>query len=131
LHPRQHLRRERLLTISVFTTTKPAGGVLQRASLSFLRADDCVCRESLRDEGGSMPQIDPERPLETPRMVLEPLVADHATALFETLQHPDLYTYIPQDPPSSLDALKIRYAALPTRHSPDGQEDWLNWALRQ
>jgi RimJ/RimL family protein N-acetyltransferase len=78
-----------------------------------------------------MPQIDPERPLETPRLLLEPLVADHATALFEALQHPNLYTYIPQDPLSSLEALKIRYAALSTRHSPDGQEDWLNWALRQ
>ena len=78
-----------------------------------------------------MPQIDPERPLETPRLLLEPLVADHAAALFESLRPPDLYSYIPQDPPSSLEALKIRYAALSTRHSPDGQEDWLNWALRQ
>ncbi len=78
-----------------------------------------------------MPQIDPERPLETPRLLLEPLVADHAAALFEALQAPDLYPYIPQDPPSSLDALKIRHTALASRRSPDGQEDWLNWVLRQ
>ena len=78
-----------------------------------------------------MSRIDPELPLETPRLLLEPLAVSHATALFEALQAPALYTYIPQDPPSSLEALMARYAALASRRSPDGQEDWLNWALRQ
>ncbi|HEX5546914.1 MAG TPA: GNAT family N-acetyltransferase [Ktedonobacterales bacterium] len=78
-----------------------------------------------------MARIDPEHPLETSRLLLEPLVLGHATALFEALQAPELYTYIPQEAPSSLEALTTRYAALANRRSLDGQEDWLNWALRQ
>ncbi|HEY7340626.1 MAG TPA: GNAT family protein [Ktedonobacterales bacterium] len=78
-----------------------------------------------------MSRTDVELPLETPRLLLEPLVVGHATLLFEALHSSDLYTYIPQDPPSSLEALKTRYAALSSRRSPDGQEVWLNWALRQ
>lgn len=78
-----------------------------------------------------MARIDPELPLETPRLLLEPLVVGHATALFEALQAPTLYTYIPQDPPPSLEALTSRYATLASRRSPDGHESWLNWALRQ
>jgi RimJ/RimL family protein N-acetyltransferase len=69
--------------------------------------------------------------VQTPRLLLEPLVTGHAIALFEALQAPDLYIYIPQEPPSSLGALTARYAALSSRRSPDGHEAWLNWALRQ
>lgn len=78
-----------------------------------------------------MARIDPERSRETPRLLLEPLVTGHATALFETLQAPELYTYIPQEAPASLEALTARFEALSGRHSPDGHEVWLNWALRQ
>lgn len=78
-----------------------------------------------------MPESDPEYPLETTRLRLEPLTALHAAALFDALQAPELYTYIPRDPPASLRALDTRYNSLASRHSPDGQEWWLNWALRQ
>jgi len=64
--------------------------------------------------------IDPEQPLETPRLLLEPLVPSHAAALYAALQAP----------PASLDALVARYTAIATRHSPDGREGWLNWAAR-
>jgi RimJ/RimL family protein N-acetyltransferase len=74
---------------------------------------------------------DIERPIETPRLVLEPLVAAHAEALFPALQAPELYQFIPQDSPRSLGDLAARYAILATRHSPDGTEVWLNWVLRQ
>ncbi|HEU4785490.1 MAG TPA: GNAT family N-acetyltransferase [Ktedonobacterales bacterium] len=78
-----------------------------------------------------MARINPERSLETPRMLLEPIVVGHAAALFESLQAPKLYTYIPQEAPASLEALTARFEALSGRRSPDGHEDWLNWALRQ
>lgn len=78
-----------------------------------------------------MALIDPEIPLETPRLLLEPLVARHAAALYEALQAPELYTFIPQDQPSTLESLIARYTALSRRRSPDGREVWLNWALRQ
>jgi RimJ/RimL family protein N-acetyltransferase len=46
------------------------------------------------------------------------------------LQDPSIYAFIPTEPPSSLSALKDRYARLATRHSADRSEIWLNWAVR-
>jgi ribosomal-protein-alanine N-acetyltransferase len=66
----------------------------------------------------------------TPRLQLEPLVAAHAPALYPLLQDAALYSYIPQEPPDSLEALTARYRMLATRRSPAGGEIWLNWAVR-
>lgn len=68
--------------------------------------------------------------LATPRLVLEPLVAAHAERLFEGMSSPTLYTFIPQEPPRSIEALRARYERLEGRASPDGTERWLNWAAR-
>lgn len=69
--------------------------------------------------------------LNAPGLVLEPLTAANAGELFPRLQDPALYTYIPQDPPPSLEALRARYARLESRRSPDGNELWLNWVARR
>lgn len=66
----------------------------------------------------------------TPRLLLEPLVEAHAAVLYPLLQDVRLYTFIPQGPPASSEALAARYRALSARRSPDGSEIWLNWALR-
>lgn len=71
-----------------------------------------------------------EHRLETTRLILEPLVVSHAQALYVALQASELYRFIPRDPPPSPDSLAARYATLATRHSPDGQELWLNWVVR-
>jgi RimJ/RimL family protein N-acetyltransferase len=63
-------------------------------------------------------------------MLLEPLVVSHAQTLYPLLQDARLYTYIPEDPPASVEALATRYRRLEARRSPDGQEIWLNWAAR-
>ncbi|HEY7415397.1 MAG TPA: GNAT family N-acetyltransferase [Ktedonobacteraceae bacterium] len=75
--------------------------------------------------------IQPEAVLETSRLWLEPLHPSHASVLYEFLQSPAIYTFIPEDPPISLEALTTRYQRLSSRRSPDGQEIWLNWAMRQ
>ena len=67
--------------------------------------------------------------LTTPRLVLEPLVPDHADALFAGLSDPLLYTYIPGDPPASVGALRARYPRLGLRWSPGGLERWVNWGV--
>lgn len=77
-----------------------------------------------------MDLIAPERILETPRLLLEPLVPDHASAIYEQLLDKRLYQFIPQDPPTSLQVVENRYIALSSRLSPDGQEAWLNWVMR-
>jgi ribosomal-protein-alanine N-acetyltransferase len=79
----------------------------------------------------SLPFIEPEALLETPRLVLEPLQISHALALYEPLQAAPIYDYIPETPPASVEALATRYQRLSSRKSPDEQEAWLNWAMRE
>ncbi len=73
---------------------------------------------------------DAETPLLTARLLLEPVRSEHAASLFAPLQDPRLYTYIPDDPPTSLEALQDRYRRWERRISPDGREVWLNWIAR-
>jgi [ribosomal protein S5]-alanine N-acetyltransferase len=68
--------------------------------------------------------------LQTPRFALEPLRASHAAEMFEALSNPAHYTYIPQNPPASLEVLRQRFERLEGRRSPNGNELWLNWAIR-
>jgi RimJ/RimL family protein N-acetyltransferase len=71
-----------------------------------------------------------EAVLHTPRLRLEPQMPAHADELFGPLSDPRLYTHVPQEPPSSLDALRERLALLAARRSPQGDELWLNWVVR-
>ena len=71
-----------------------------------------------------------EASLFTTRLALEPVRAEHAALLFTSLQDPHLYTFIPDDPPVSLDALEGRYQRWERRVAPDECEIWLNWAAR-
>ena len=67
--------------------------------------------------------------LRTPRLTLEPQVADHADAMFAVLSDPAIYEF-ENEPPPSVDWLRQRYARLETRRSADGSEAWLNWVIR-
>lgn len=71
----------------------------------------------------------PIRPLETPRLVLEPQVATHADEMFIVLSDPAIYEF-ENAPPISTAALRERYRALELRQSPDGAQLWLNWTVR-
>jgi [ribosomal protein S5]-alanine N-acetyltransferase len=70
-----------------------------------------------------------ERRIDTDRLRLEPLRADHAALLWPALCDPLLYAHVPQDPPASAQWLAQRYALLASRLSPEGDELWLNWVL--
>lgn len=80
---------------------------------------------STSDPAGSL-----DVPLSTTRLLLEPLVAAHAQAVYPLLLDERLYTYIPQEPPPSVEWLAARYQRLTARRSPDGQQIWLNWVAR-
>jgi [ribosomal protein S5]-alanine N-acetyltransferase len=71
-----------------------------------------------------------ETTLETGRLVLEPLLPEHAPLLFEGLADERLHRFIPTDAPESAEALETRYRKLSSRRSPDGAEVWLNFAMR-
>lgn len=68
--------------------------------------------------------------LTTARLVLDSLGAAHARALYPLLRDESLYTYIPQESPSSIEAVIARYRRLEARRSPDGRQIWLNWVAR-
>lgn len=68
--------------------------------------------------------------LTTTQLVLDPLVAGHAEAMFELLSEKALYRYLDYPPPLSVEHLRNLYARLESRQSPDGTELWLNWVVR-
>lgn len=82
-------------------------------------------------EDTTLDLVHPEAVLDTARLWLEPLHPSHAWALYELLQSPAIYAFLPEDPPTSAEALATRYQRLSSRRSPDGQKLWLNWAMRQ
>src|SRR5215831_11239974 len=72
-----------------------------------------------------------EAVLQTRRLDLEPLAERHVEELWAPLADPLLYQHVPQDPPQSLDALRERFALLSQRRSPQGDQLWLNWVMRE
>ena len=63
-------------------------------------------------------------------ITLEPRAVAHAEELFAMLSEPEIYRYLDEDPPQSIDALKQKFARTESLKSPDGSEDWLNWVVR-
>lgn len=63
------------------------------------------------------------------RVVLHPLRAEHADALFPILSDRELSRYTPRPRWSTLDELRAYYARLESRRSNEGLEHWLNWAI--
>lgn len=59
---------------------------------------------------------------------LEPQVAAHAGAMFDVLCDPAIYEH-ENEPPSSLEWLRTRFARLESRLSADGSQRWLNWVV--
>ncbi|HWT06183.1 MAG TPA: GNAT family N-acetyltransferase [Xanthomonadales bacterium] len=68
-------------------------------------------------------------PLDTERLLLEPIRADHADGMFEGLREPSLYAYQTDEPPRDVASLRERYARLGSGHSTDELAHWLNWIL--
>lgn len=62
-------------------------------------------------------------------LTLEPQLAAHADEMFVVLSDPAIYEY-EGEPPRSASGLRERFAALETRRSPNGKEQWLNWVIR-
>jgi RimJ/RimL family protein N-acetyltransferase len=68
-------------------------------------------------------------PLETDRLRLEPIRADHADGMFDGLRDSSLYAYQADEPPRDVASLRERYARLASGHSTDELAHWLNWIL--
>ena len=68
------------------------------------------------------------RDFSSPRLTMELITQKHAIRAFGVVRDENLYTYLPEKPPS-LAELEKRYAFWECRDSPDGTEYWLNWAV--
>jgi ribosomal-protein-alanine N-acetyltransferase len=63
-------------------------------------------------------------------VTLEPRTAAHAEALYALLADPAVCEFLDDEPPVSVEVLRVRLARSETRRSPDGKEHWLNWIVR-
>lgn len=62
-------------------------------------------------------------------ILLQPLCVAHADEMFGVLADPAIYEF-ENEPPQSVASLQTRYAKLEARVSSEGDEQWLNWAIR-
>jgi RimJ/RimL family protein N-acetyltransferase len=69
-------------------------------------------------------------PIETGRLLLEPLRPEHAAEMAPLLADPALYVYTGGDPPSEAE-LGERYERQARGRPADGRELWLNWIVRE
>jgi RimJ/RimL family protein N-acetyltransferase len=67
--------------------------------------------------------------IEAGSLTLEPQTAAHAEEMFAVLSDPAIYEY-ENEPPPSLEWLRVRFTQLESGRSADGQEQWLNWVIR-
>jgi RimJ/RimL family protein N-acetyltransferase len=76
------------------------------------------------------PPAEEELVLRTARLDLLPMTEADAPRMYDLLADPALYAYTGDAPPESVAALRRLYAYREARHSPDGNELWLNWIAR-
>lgn len=69
-------------------------------------------------------------PIQTPRLLLEPLAVRHAAEMVQVLAAPQLYLFIGGRPPT-LGELTERYQRLVAGPSAGRSEGWLNWVIRR
>lgn len=63
-----------------------------------------------------------------PAIVARPLRPEYAEELFGYLVEPDLYAFIPDEPPAGIAELRGEFERL-SAGSPSGRERWLNWVM--
>ena len=69
--------------------------------------------------------------LRSHRLILSPMVRDDACELFGLLRELWLHRYTGNAPPASVGALRQKIRLWEGRRSPEGDELWLNWTVRQ
>jgi RimJ/RimL family protein N-acetyltransferase len=60
---------------------------------------------------------------------LQPATVAHVTDMFAVLSDPQIYRYLDDEPPPSVEHLRSVYQRREKRQSPDGSEQWLNWVV--
>ncbi len=68
-------------------------------------------------------------PIETPRLLLEPLVSAHADMAFGPMQDDAIYEWISMNKPRTVESLRANWERLASRLSTDGADAWPVWAI--
>jgi RimJ/RimL family protein N-acetyltransferase len=82
-------------------------------------------RQFKKDEEAGLPD------LRTPRLRLIAQTVRHAAPMYPILKDTSIYAFADDEPPSSVGALRERFARLEERKSPDNREAWFNWVIRR
>ena len=67
--------------------------------------------------------------LETPRLLLQPVMGVHADAAFGLMQEDAIYQWISMNKPRTVETLRADWTRLESRMSADGTEAWPVWAI--
>ena len=67
--------------------------------------------------------------IETPRLLICPLMGSHADAAFGPLQNDAIYEWISMNKPRTPESLRENWTRLESRLSTDGTEAWPVWAI--
>ena len=68
-------------------------------------------------------------PVETPRLLLTPLMGSHADAAFDPMQDDAIYEWISMNKPRTVESLRANWTRLESRLSTDGDNAWPVWAI--
>lgn len=71
----------------------------------------------------------PEKDLWTERLRLSPLRVEDASAFWEVLRDPAIYTWIERDPPATPAEVEARFARIARRTEFGREDQWLNWTV--
>lgn len=67
--------------------------------------------------------------MRTRRLRIETLAVDHANVVFASQLDPRIYTFIPEEPYTTVEALAERYGMLVRGAREGSGETWLNWVM--
>ncbi len=68
-------------------------------------------------------------PILTPRLELRRTRLEDASAMFEALRDPAIYTYLPRRAPDKVADIETRFARVIPETAPDRLDQWLNWTV--
>jgi len=69
------------------------------------------------------------RPIQTPRLLLSPVMGSHADAAFGPMQDDAIYQWISMNKPRSVESLRADWTRLESRLSTDGADAWPVWTI--
>jgi ribosomal-protein-alanine N-acetyltransferase len=68
-------------------------------------------------------------PIQTPRLLLTPIMGSHADAAFGHMQDDAIYEWISMNKPRSAESLRANWTRLESRLSTEGNDAWPVWAV--